>query len=121
VHGNYGGPSWSAGRFGGDPFDVNSAPPLDDFDVAYMRHDQGYALSSDPRHVYETDFRLIDELGQLIDPAHIVSNPRGVFFAHIAAGYFRAYHALFSEFGADEDLSALQPNFQPTDASTRRR
>jgi hypothetical protein len=101
--------------------DLSAAPPLDDFDVAYMRHDRAYALSSHPRHIYEADFRLIEELGQHIDLSHLVSNPRGVLFAHMAAGYFRAYHSLFSEFGADHIPHDHSNDLQTTAASSRRR
>ena len=61
YYGNWGGPNWSAGKVGGDPFQCVAW--VDDLDMACCRHDRAYAAAD---RLYRSDYRAANSVRRVL-------------------------------------------------------
>lgn len=93
THGNYGGPNWSAGKFGGDP---NGMPvePVGPFDFAYYEHDLGYARAKSTEDIIRVDDELRDALAERLTLRTLYDDPVGYVYSSLARQAFLFKKAL---------------------------
>lgn len=90
TYGNYGGPQWSAGKWGGDPRAKGAPKPIDQLDEAFRVHDVAYA---NPRR-NDRSIRIADEALMLYlasyvgNPTNALTNPKGFAYASAALAAF---------------------------------
>lgn len=95
THGNYGGPNWSAGQWGGDPLAPDAPLAQGKFDEAYKVHDQMYAVATDAVDVQIADAVLQENLWhEFKDLSNLVSNPKGYTYSLAASTAFHLKHFL---------------------------
>lgn len=64
-YGNYGGPDYSAGKFGGDPYSTE-VKPVDELDALFQVHDQGYTEAKNDAERGAADRALILGIAKLL-------------------------------------------------------
>lgn len=89
TYGNYGGPNWSAGEWGGNPLSSDAPPPYSEFDAAYKEHDIGYAKAKSVVDVRDADRVLAKDLiRHLADSRMWAKDPKGALYSTLALGAF---------------------------------
>lgn len=88
TYGNYGGPQWSSGSWGGDPYSPTRPEPISPLDAFYERHDQAYSSANTLEDVRVSDRELVLHIAQELSSGSWITDPLGSAYSVAASSAF---------------------------------